>query len=94
VRRDLPWAQRAVQAAHAVANLVFTYRDELEPDQWGETGPHFVVYGVSGEPELLDVARTLDGHAVVFHEPDLGNRATAVAYFGPADAAFDSYDLL
>ena len=94
MRRDLPWAQRTIQAAHAVANLVFRRRDELDPGSWGEYGPNFVVYGVAGEGELLEIEKSLSPLAVSFHEPDLGGRLTAIAYLGPPLERFNELSLL
>lgn len=93
MRRDLPWSQRTVQAAHAAANLAFRNRD-LDAESWGECGPNFVVYGIAGERELLDIERSLGELAVSFREPDLGGRLTAVAYLGPSLPWFDQMMLL
>jgi hypothetical protein len=93
VRRDLPWSQRTVQAAHAATNLAFRIRG-LDAKSWGEHGPNLVVYGVAGERELLDIERSLAEGAVPFREPDLGNHLTAVAYLGPSLPRFDELTLL
>lgn len=94
MRRDLPWSQRSIQAAHAAANVVFRERRRLDEHSWGEHGPNFVFYGVPGEPELLELEALLGPHAVGFREPDMGHHLTAVAYLGETLAGFDEFALL
>jgi len=94
VRRDLPWSQRAVQAAHAAVKLVFHNRSSIDECEWGAHGPTFVFYGVEHERELLALESALAPEAVSFREPDLGNRLTAVAYLGCARPEFGRCDLL
>ena len=94
MRRDLPWSQRAVQAAHAAVNLVFHNRSSIGECEWGAHGPSFVFYGVEHEGELLALESALAAEAVSFREPDLGDRLTAIAYLGCARPEFGRYDLL
>jgi len=94
VRRDLPWSQRAVQAAHAAVNLVFRRRSAIDECEWDEHGPSFVFYGVDSERELLALESALGAEASSFREPDLGDRLTAVAYLGCSRPEFRRYDLL
>jgi hypothetical protein len=94
VRRDLPWSQRAIQAAHAAANLVFRRRLTFDERAWGEHGPNFVFYGVPGERELLELEASIGPDAVSFREPDLGDRLTAIAYMGPSLPGFVQMQLL
>jgi hypothetical protein len=94
VRRDLPWSQRAVQAAHAAANLVFSRRATFDERAWGAHGPNFVFYGVPGERELLELEASLGSLAVSFREPDMADRLTAIAYLGPSLPGFDQMHLL
>jgi hypothetical protein len=56
------------QVAHVVAE--FSRRHPVET----ESTPNLVVLSVCGEAELL--ARRIDG-GVTFHEPDVGDEATA-----------------
>ena len=79
VRRDLPWNVRAVQGAHAVAN--WTRACAMTDEEWGQYGPAFVFYAVSGVEELEEWARRLEG-SVLFCEPDLGGEPTALAWLG------------
>ena len=79
VRRDLPWNVRCVQSAHAVAN--WTRQNEMSAEVWGKYGPAFVLYGVKGAEELEQWVKELKG-SVLFREPDLGEEATALAYYG------------
>jgi hypothetical protein len=94
VRRDLPWSQRAVQAAHAAVNLVFHERSSIDEGAWGAHGPSFVFFGVDRESELLALESALGAEALSFREPDLGNRLTAIAYLGCSRPEFGRYDLL
>ena len=94
MRRDLPWSQRAVQAAHAAVNLVFRKGPSIDECEWGDHGPSFVFYGVDNERELLALESALAAEAVSFREPDLGNRLTAIAYLGFSRPEFGRYDLL
>jgi hypothetical protein len=76
VRRDLPAAQIAVQAAHAAVEAA---RSFLLADQ---PHPHFVLCRVASERELLAVADRLERAGIrfsLFREPDRDNEATALA---------------
>ena len=94
MRLDLPWSQRAIQAAHAATNLIFRERHALDEGGWGEYGPNFVFYGVPGERELLELEASIGHQAVGFREPDMGDHLTAVAYLGASLAGFDQLSLL
>lgn len=78
-RRDLPWNVRCVQSAHAVAN--WTRQNTMSAQDWGKYGPTFVLYGVQGAEELEEWESKLGG-SVLFREPDLGEEATALAWYG------------
>lgn len=77
VRRDLPPAQRAVQAVHAV----------LEAARAGVIGndgehPHVVLCGVGSVEALLRASDRLTGPSIrhqLFCEPDLDGAPTALA---------------
>lgn len=76
MRRDLPAAQIAVQAAHAAVEAA---RHFLPPDH---DHPHFVLCRVPSEPELLRAADRLERLGVrfkLFREPDRADEATALA---------------
>jgi len=76
VRRDLPAAQIAVQAAHAALEAA---RHFLPPDH---PHPHLVLCRVSSERDLLSAADRLDRRGVrftIFREPDRAGEATALA---------------
>ena len=90
VRRDLPAAQRVVQAGHAVAELVFRHHSALA-ESWGE-GPAMVVYGVGDE--LDEWYERLPQPRVAFHEPDMGGFRTACAYYGAGMEEFSRLRLL
>jgi hypothetical protein len=76
VRRDLPAAQIAVQAAHAAAEAARRFLPADHPH------PHFVLCRVSSERDLLAAADRLDRRGVrfeLFREPDRDGEATALA---------------
>lgn len=81
VRRDLSRSVQAVQAAHAAIELVHAHK-ELNAS-WGPCGPTIAMLGVADGAELDRWRMRLwKAGAVVFHEPDLGDVATALAYYG------------
>lgn len=63
------------QAVHAAVTLALAH-----PARTVAT-PNTVVLSVSDATELVDWGRRLGSGAVVFHEPDLGGEATALATF-------------
>lgn len=69
VRDDIPTGRAMAQAVHAM-------------DEWSALyGPQqgaVVIYAVRSEDALLD-AYPLEGRRAIFHEPDLGDEATAFA---------------
>lgn len=76
VRRDLPAAQIAVQAAHAAIEAARLF---LPPEL---THPHLVLCRVATESDLLRAADRLDRAGIrfaLFREPDRNNEATALA---------------
>ena len=78
MRSDLTSAQQTVQAIHAALALA------LDPGMDGlfSTHPHLVLAKVKDERELLKWADKLDAKGVkfsVFREPDIGDKATALA---------------
>jgi hypothetical protein len=76
VRQDLPTAQIAVQAVHAVLEAS---RKLLLPDS---EHPHVVLCGVASEGRLLRAADHLfrcNVRYALFREPDRANEATALA---------------
>lgn len=90
VRRDLPWAVRTVQAAHAVMQLV---HDQPISD-WGRYGPTVVLLGVEDESELARWSDVLGARGVGFREPDMWDTLTAVAYYGLAMPALAGLRLM
>ncbi|MBN9122728.1 MAG: hypothetical protein J0I06_26885 [Planctomycetes bacterium] len=76
VRRDLPAAQIAVQAAHAAVEAARSFLPAEQPH------PHFVLCRVASERELLAAADRLERAGIrfsLFCEPDRANEATALA---------------
>lgn len=94
VRRDLSKPQQAVQAAHAVAQLVFRHRHRWTDGTWGAHGPHFVLLGVRDEKSLHGWFDRLDDCKEAFFEPDLSGAMTAIAYYGPEVEGFEDLRLL
>jgi hypothetical protein len=76
VRRDLPAAQIAVQAAHAAIEAARTFLSPTQPH------PHLVLCRVASEHTLLAAADRLERSSIrfaLFREPDRNNEATALA---------------
>ena len=76
MRRDLPPAQIAVQAAHAAVEAARLFLTPECPH------PHLVLCRVSSESDLLSAADRLDRRGVrfaLFREPDRDDEATALA---------------
>ncbi len=89
-RQDLPPGQRAVQACHAVAELMFRHRDDPAVLEWARDHKTMVLLGVGSEAELLDWERRLSSDGVplaTFREPDMGGQATALAAHPLCDRA-------
>jgi hypothetical protein len=73
VRGDLPRSAQAVQAGHALAELIM--QRGIRPDCWAGT---LVYLKVQHEEELRRWLRDVPD-VVPFYEPDLGNSLTALA---------------
>jgi hypothetical protein len=85
VRRDLPRSVQAVQAAHAAVQ--YAERRSCEWQGRGIGTPTIAMLSVADRAELEQWAEKLGRRAERFHEPDLDDQMTAVAYFG-ADNGF------
>jgi hypothetical protein len=92
VRKDLPLAQQLVQAVHAAHEAGIRFGD---PERISST----VLCSVPDEPSLLQAKERLDSHGIkssMFIEPDIGNKATALAtepLFGKARKVMSSFPL-
>lgn len=79
VRNDLPWANQAVQAGHAVGEFM-----NVNPKEWRN---EILVYlSVPNEQHLENWFYKLNLKLlspVKFHEPDLNNSLTAIAVMCP-----------
>lgn len=106
VREDLPHSQRAVQACHAVAELVGTLAansDRHSMWRWLKSDKTIVMYGVSDTEGLSRLDQNMLNHAALtswatFREPDLFDEMTAIAV-GPitkeqTEKIFSGYKLL
>lgn len=76
VRNDLTTSQRAVQACHAVAELLRHNNKFI--DDWFDNHKIMILLGVNDEKELLDWSNKLQDKAKLFYEPDI-NSYTALA---------------
>ena len=87
-RQDLKPAQRAVQACHAVAELMLRNRDDPALLEWARDHKTMVLLGVDSEADLLAWEENLAAAgipAAAFREPDMGNQATAMAIHPSCD---------
>ena len=76
VRKDLKPKYQAVQAGHAVAELI------LRGDTDGWDNGYLIYLGVENELSLKKWATRLDAKGIgytQFNEPDIGNEITALA---------------
>src|SRR5262249_32271503 len=99
VRKDLPWAQRAVQACHAVARLTVRHSRDPSVIRWADENPTLILLGIDSQDELLqweDLLRATGEVCESFAEPDLANEKTALAVHPAADpgcfGVFRCYD--
>lgn len=86
VRSDLPPAQQAVQAAHALQ--AFNVLHAAAALRWHADSNTLALLAVDDEWQLEALAARADAfgvEAAVFREPDLGDSLTAIA-IGPAGA--------
>lgn len=71
------------------ASFAFTTQHPGTTEQWLKDSQYLVVVTVPDEVSLIALvsqARALDVPSVVWHEPDRGNEATAIA-LGPGETA-------
>lgn len=95
VRRDLPRSVQAVQAAHAVAQYVYDFRNTVELE-WGKYGPTIAMLAVDNRAALDNWQKRLAsrGQVAVFREPDLADQPTALAFYGEKQVGLSSLRLL
>lgn len=93
---DLPSSsQKAVQGAHALTQYIL--RNLQEAQQWEKDSNVLVFLRVPDEQALISTADKLKINGVpveVFTEPDLGNRATALAASPSAAKHLKRYPLM
>lgn len=88
-RRDLSYAQRAVQSCHALAELMRKHGDDPSVREWADKHKTLVIMGVRDLAELLRWEQKLrDARTAyeAFTEADLGNEKTAIAIHPAADS--------
>ena len=91
VRRDLPRSVQAVQAAHVAVAYTLYFHPRLA--SWGSDGPTISMLGVEDQPALEAWSLKLRP-SIMFHEPDLGNAPTAIAFYGTTVHGLDTLRLL
>lgn len=87
-RRDLPAAQRIVQACHAVAEFVLRHTSDAAVRRWADAHRTIVVLGVDAERDLWAWRAELEARGIAcqaFAEPDLGDEVTALCVHPSAD---------
>ena len=81
VREDLPPGPQAIQAMHAARQFLEKF-PRLE-QEWFDTSNHLALLSVRDEGALRGLASRASIHRIRhtgFHEPDLGDTLTAVAF--------------
>lgn len=83
---NLSEIQKGIQAAHAIAEYVFAYRDNKNLKQWVTTDKTIIILngGTTGINSSMSAYRTdlykLRVNIREFNEPDLNDAMTAVAF--------------
>lgn len=79
MRADIPPGLQLAQTAHAAIAAALRWPAPIR--EWNLESNNVVVVAVPDEPALISLARLarVDLDVVVFHEPDLGDEATAIA---------------
>jgi hypothetical protein len=88
-RRDLSCSERAVQACHALAELMLRHGADPQVREWASLHRTLILLGVDNEASLLvweDELRARNISCERFQEPDRRNEATALAVHPSADA--------
>lgn len=83
VRRDLSPGQRVAQTVHAAADLSADQPDEFR--EWKKLSNSVVCLECEDEEALFKAASVLDRNGIkhsIFYEPDFGNEATSISFFG------------
>lgn len=86
-RRDLSCAERAVQACHALAELMSKYGDDPQLREWAERHRTLIILGVPDEKALTRWEQKLRDAQIkceAFTEPEMGNEKTALAVYPSA----------
>jgi peptidyl-tRNA hydrolase len=100
VRSDLSKSQQMVQAAHAVAELTFeaARRRDKKFEKWVKEDKTMVVLRAMDEGDLQAQHDRIEAAGlihVMFHEPDRGGEATALAiYPGTADEMAEHFGVM
>lgn len=87
-RQDLTPGYQAVQPAHALAEFAIKFPKTFK--NWQVNQKNLVVLSTTNELALNDLfikAQELKIKSVIFHEPDIGNEATAIA-LEPCEATY------
>jgi hypothetical protein len=78
--RDLPSGPQAVQSTHAALNFSMEHPEVTQ--KWFKVSNYLELRSVDDEQALLNLAQKADQHGLrfsIFREPDLNDRATAIA---------------
>lgn len=95
VRKDLSRSQQTVQAGHALAELAFNAgsRQDAKFKDWVKNHKTLVVLGARDLKHLEDIHAYVENRFIhqMFHEPDIGGEATALAIFPGTSAELDPH---
>lgn len=87
VRQDLPLSYQGVQGAHAAID--FQHQHPELAKEWQTKSNYLIFLSVKDESSLERLMNKADQRSIIytpFHEPDIGNELTAVA-FEPSDVS-------
>lgn len=96
VRTDLPKNQQTVQTGHAIAELAFNAgkHGNLAFERWVKDDRTLIVLRARDEDDLKAQRDRINAAGLehfVFHEPDRGNEATALAIHPGTASELDGY---
>lgn len=83
VRGDIPLADQAVQACHALWDMAIYYAEYTKATGWRMSyDPHLILLRCKSESELIKLIQSVYAENVMYHsfsEPDMNDELTALA---------------
>ena len=83
VRNDLTNGQQIAQSIHAVTEFAHKFPDQFQ--DWITNSQYVVALSTDNEEKLKELYKKLEwfgANVVKFHEPDMSNQLTSIAFYG------------